>query len=55
MPAYEDKILEAMKTAGKPVGPGQVADAMGHDNKDDSAAINHLKAADKTHSPKGYL
>jgi len=48
----EDKVLKAMKDAGKPVRPGDVATATGLDKADVSKTIKALKAAGKVHSPK---
>lgn len=48
----EDKVLQAMKEAGKPVRPGDVAKALNVDSKDISKAIDALKKAGKIHSPK---
>ena len=49
----EDQVLKAMKEAGKPVRPGDIAKALAVDSKDVSKAIDALKKAGKTHSPKG--
>ncbi|MGE4551883.1 MAG: transcriptional regulator [Desulfovibrionaceae bacterium] len=46
------KVLQAMRAAGKPVRPGDVAKALGVDSKEVSAAIKQLVAAGKAHSPK---
>lgn len=48
----EDKVLQAMKDAGKPVRPGDVAKALNMDSKDVSKVIDALKKAGKIHSPK---
>ena len=48
----EDKVLDAMKKAGKPVRPGDVAKELGVDSKDVSKAIDALKKAGKIYSPK---
>ncbi len=48
----EDKVLEAMKKAGKPVRPGEVAKLIGEESKDVSKAISSLKKAGKVVSPK---
>ena len=48
----EDKVLAAMKEAGKPVRPGDIANVLGVDGKDVSKAIDVLKKAGKVHSPK---
>jgi Mn-dependent DtxR family transcriptional regulator len=47
-----DKVLKAMKDAGKPVRPGDVAEALGMDSKLVSKAINVLKKEGRIHSPK---
>ncbi|MBW1923043.1 MAG: transcriptional regulator [Deltaproteobacteria bacterium] len=48
----EKKVLEAMKKAGKPVRPGDVAKMIGAESKEVSAAIQKLKKAGKIISPK---
>ncbi|HAS89445.1 MAG TPA: transcriptional regulator [Desulfovibrio sp.] len=48
----QDKVLEAMKEAGKPVRPGDVAKTIGEESKDVSKAIKALREAGKVHSPK---
>ena len=48
----EKKVLDAMKKAGKPVRPGDVAKTLGVDSKDVSKAITKLKKDGKVHSPK---
>ena len=48
----EDKVLAAMKEAGKPVRPGDIAKVLGVDGKDVSKDIDVLKKAGKVHSPK---
>lgn len=47
-----EKVLQAMKDAGKPVRPGDVAKAIGIESKEVSKAINVLKTEGKIHSPK---
>ena len=47
-----EKVLQAMKDAGKPVRPGDVAKALGIESKDVSKAIKVLKKDGKIHSPK---
>jgi Mn-dependent DtxR family transcriptional regulator len=47
-----EKVLQAMKNAGKPVRPGDVAKAIGIESKEVSKAINVLKKEGKIHSPK---
>ncbi len=48
----EQKVLSAMKKAGKPVRPGDVAKETGMDSKEVSKAIKELKNKGKVHSPK---
>jgi len=45
-------VLDAMKKAGKPVRPGDVAKATGIDSKEVSKLINSLKKQGKVMSPK---
>ena len=47
----EKKVLNAMKKAGKPVRPGEVAKMLGEDSKQVSKAINELKKQGKIVSP----
>ncbi len=48
----EKKVLEAMKKAGKPVRPGDVAKMLNADSKEVSKIINELKKQGKVNSPK---
>ena len=48
----ENKILEAMKKAGKPVRPGEVADMIGEESKEVSKVISKLKKSGSVISPK---
>ena len=48
----EKAVLEAMKAAGEPVRPGDVAKAMGIESKEVSKAIDSLKKQGKVISPK---
>ncbi len=48
----EDKVLNAMKEAGQPVRPGDVAKTLGVDSKDVSKAIKSLREDGKVVSPK---
>ncbi|MFH1350525.1 MAG: transcriptional regulator [Pseudomonadota bacterium] len=48
----EKKVFDAMKKAGKPVRPGDVAKTTGMDSKDVSKIIDKLKKDGKVHSPK---
>jgi hypothetical protein len=48
----EKKILNAMKKAGKPVRPGDVAKMIGEESKDVSKVMSGLKKDGKIMSPK---
>jgi Mn-dependent DtxR family transcriptional regulator len=48
----EKKILEAMKKAGKPLRPGDVAKMIGADGKEVSKVMKDLKKKGKVTSPK---
>lgn len=48
----EKKVLAAMKKAGKPVRPGDIAKDLGVESKDVSNALKALKAQGKVISPK---
>ena len=48
----EKKVLDAMKKAGKPVRPGEVAEMIGEDSKAVSKVISTLKKQGKVASPK---
>ena len=48
----EEQVLKAMKEAGKPVRPGDIAKVLGVDSKEVSKACAELKKAGKIHSPK---
>jgi Mn-dependent DtxR family transcriptional regulator len=48
----EQKVLDAMRKAGKPVRPGDVAKMLSVDSKEVSKAISSLKKAGKVISPK---
>lgn len=52
MSEHAEAVLKAMKEAGKPVRPGEVAKAMGIESKLVSKAIKQLKKEGKVHSPK---
>ncbi|HEC87392.1 MAG TPA: HTH domain-containing protein [Thermoplasmatales archaeon] len=47
-----EKVLEAMKEAGKPVRPGDIAKMLGVDSKEVSKAIKELKEKGEVISPK---
>ena len=46
------KVLSAMKKAGKPVRPGDIAKIIGEDSKEISKIISDLKKKGKVMSPK---
>ena len=48
----EKKVLAAMKKAGKPVRPGEVAKMIGEESKTVSKVIGTLKKKGKVISPK---
>ena len=48
----ENKVLNAMKKAGKPVRPGEVAKMIGEESKEVSKIISSLKKKGKVISPK---
>ena len=48
----EKMVLDAMKKAGKPVRPGDVAKMIGAESKDVSKVIDELKKKGKVTSPK---
>ncbi len=48
----ENIILEAMKKAGKPVRPGDIAKILGIDSKEVSKTISALKEKGEVISPK---
>ncbi len=48
----EKKVLSAMKKAGKPVRPGDVAKMIGEESKSVSKVIADLKKKGKVISPK---
>jgi len=50
--SMEKKVLNAMKKAGKPVRPGDVAKMIAAESKDVSKIINKLKKDGKVFSPK---
>ena len=45
-------VLQAMKDAGKPMRPGEVAKALGIESKEVSKAIKVLRKDGKVYSPK---
>ena len=52
MEKNEKKVLDAMKKAGKPIRPGDVAKTTGVESKEVSKIINKLKKDGKVISPK---
>jgi len=52
MSENKDKVLKAMRDAGKPLRPGDVAKALGMDDKAVTKAIDALKKEGKVNSPK---
>ena len=52
MDNQKDTVLNAMKAAGKPVRPGDVAKETGIDSKEVSKIIKELKNEGKVMSPK---
>ncbi|TGC09207.1 MarR family transcriptional regulator [Methanolobus halotolerans] len=48
----EDKVLEALKSAGKPLRPGDIAKMTGVESKEVSKIIKYLKDAGTVCSPK---
>jgi Mn-dependent DtxR family transcriptional regulator len=48
----EKKVITAMKKAGKPVKAGEIAKALGVDNKEVSKVFQQLKKQGKIESPK---
>lgn len=52
MADQEQMVLEAMKKAGKPVRPGDVAKMIDLDSKEVSKIISQLKKRGKIRSPK---
>ena len=50
--ADKKKVLAAMKKAGKPVRPGDLAKLMGEESKEISKVMSELKKEGKVVSPK---
>ncbi len=48
----EEKILEVLKTAGKPLRTKEIAEISGIDSKEVTKIINKLKKEGKVTSPK---
>lgn len=47
-----EKVIETLKTAGKPMKAGEIAEASGVDKKEVDKAIKKLVAEGKLHSPQ---
>ncbi len=52
MAELKEAVLKAMKDAGKPVRPGDIAKMLNVDSKEVSKAIKELKTEGKIMSPK---
>jgi len=52
MSEHAEAVLQAMKDAGKPVRPGEIAKVLGIESKAVSKAIQQLKKEGKVHAPK---
>jgi len=50
--SIEEKVLEAMKNAGKPLKTGEIAEITGLDKKEVEKTIKKLKKEGKVESPK---
>lgn len=48
----KEKVFKAMKKAGKPVRPGDIAKILGIESKEVSKAIQELRKEGKVISPK---
>ena len=48
----KEKVLEAFKSAGKPLRPGDIAESTGIESKEVSKLIKELREEGKVHSPK---
>ncbi|MBN2109926.1 MAG: MarR family transcriptional regulator [Methanosarcinaceae archaeon] len=48
----EDRVLEALKSAGKPLRPGDIAKVTGIESKEVSRIIKYLKDTGTVCSPK---
>jgi len=48
----EEKVLEVLKNAGKPLKTAEIAELAGMDNKEVSKIIKKLKEEGKVKSPK---
>ena len=52
MATDDDRVLKALKKAGKPLRPGDISDMTGIDKKAVSASLKNLKNQDVICSPK---
>ncbi len=48
----KEKVLNTMKSAGKPMRPGEIAELANIDKKEVDKVIKQLKDAELIHSPK---
>jgi len=48
----KDKVLDAFKSLGKPLRPGDIAKSTGIESKEVSKIIKELREEGKVHSPK---
>ncbi len=47
-----EKVIQTLKSAGKPMKAGEIAEAVGVDKKEVEKAIKKLVAEGKLHSPQ---
>ncbi|PLW80145.1 MarR family transcriptional regulator [Candidatus Woesearchaeota archaeon] len=47
----ETKVIDALKKAGQPIRPGEIAEISGLSKEDVSCAIKNLKKEEKIYSP----
>jgi DNA-binding MarR family transcriptional regulator len=52
MTQNQEKVLEALKNAGKPLRPGDIVEMTGIDSKEVSKALKFMKDAGTICSPK---
>lgn len=52
MADHDQKILDALKSAAKPLRPGDIAKSLNIDSAEVTASIKRLQAQGKIHSPK---
>ena len=48
----KEKVIEAFRSAGKPLRPGDIAQATGIESKEVSKIIKELRGEGKAYSPK---